>query len=116
MEISVTQDDGVTILSMAGRLDVLTSKDLNDSLSTELDNGARNLVLNFAAVDYVSSSGLRVLLQARKRLKAGGGTIVLCGVSEFVKSVLVATGFDTIFTIAADVPNAIKECKAGTKG
>ena len=99
MEITVTQKQNVSVVALKGRLDVITSNDLNVVLMAEIERGARMMVVDFKEVDYVSSSGLRVLLQARKRLKSLGGTLILSGVKDFVREVLTAVGFDTIFPI-----------------
>jgi anti-sigma B factor antagonist len=107
MEISVTRHHPVTVLALKGRLDVLTSKNLKDAVITEIDAGAAHLVLDFSNLEYVSSAGLRVLLEARKILKPKDGTVTLSGVQSFIMTILNSTGFDTLFAIHADVESAI---------
>ncbi|CAN5399795.1 STAS domain-containing protein [soil metagenome] len=113
MEITSVKQDAVSVLKLKGRLDVLTSNDLSDYLMAEIERGAAFLVVDFTDVDYVSSSGLRVLLQARKKLKTMGGTVFLSGVKDFVKEVLVAVGFDTIFPLTSSSDDAVARIAEG---
>jgi len=86
--------------------------DLQDAIEDAVAKGAANLVCDFAGVEYVSSSGLRVLLSARKLTKARGGTVVLCGVNAFVQGVLATTGFDQLFTSFPTLAEAEKSFPA----
>ena len=65
MQINGTRKDSVLALALEGRLDTLTSPELENSLKDSL-SGIDSLVLNFSKVDYVSSAGLRALLSAHK--------------------------------------------------
>ncbi|MCL1832115.1 MAG: STAS domain-containing protein [Oscillospiraceae bacterium] len=56
-------------------------------------------MLNFAGVDYVSSAGLRVLLQGQKNAQAAEKSMVLKNVSPDVMEVFDVTGFSGILTI-----------------
>lgn len=69
--------------------------------------GARHVVLNFAAVNYVSSSHLSQLLRLRKKLVDHGRAMVLCSVSDNVQSVISITGLDRIFRFAPDPMTAL---------
>ena len=59
---------------------------------------APRLILDFAAVDYVSSAGLRVLLAADQRLSASGA-LILRNVNPDVREVFEMTGFDELLTL-----------------
>jgi anti-anti-sigma factor len=112
MDISANRQQNASIISLKGRLDVLTSKALKDAVLAEIDAGANHLVLDFAELEYVSSAGLRVLLEARKLLKPKDGSVSLAGVQSFIMTILNSTGFDTLFTIyptSADALAAIKD-------
>ncbi|MCQ8780414.1 STAS domain-containing protein, partial [Escherichia coli] len=57
-------------------------------------SAARHVVLNFTAVNYISSSHLSQLLRLRKKLVDHGRAMVLCSVSDNVQSVISITGLD----------------------
>lgn len=111
MDIKVDQTDGVVILGLDGRLDVLTCKELGSKLTELIEGGATQIVLDMARLNYVSSAGLRVLLQARKTLKPAGGSIALCATNDFVKDIMQTTGFTSIFPFHSTVDEAVLEMK-----
>ena len=61
-------------------------------------NGVTELILDFAALEYVSSAGLRVLLAAQKVMNKQG-KMILRHVGETVMDVFEVTGFSDILTI-----------------
>ena len=68
---------------------------------------AKNVVLNFASVNYISSSHLSQMLRIRKRIADSGRQMVLCSMSDHCWSVLVMTGLDRIFRCAPDPMTAL---------
>lgn len=97
MNIVKQRNDSTLVLKPIGRLDTLTSSHFEDELKQSLD-GIRELVLDLAELDYVSSAGLRVLLAAQKRM-AKTGKMRLVNVNPAVMEVLEMTGFADILTI-----------------
>lgn len=80
-----------------GRIDTLTSRDLEKFLYDRYDR-AQKLILEFAGVEYISSAGLRVLVQAYKRMKDKDG-IVIRNVCEDVMQVFTLTGYNHVIRI-----------------
>lgn len=64
-----------------------------------LDGVNGSVVLDCTALEYLSSAGLGVLLKTQKRLKPGGGSLRLTGVSRHVHDIFKYAGFDQIFAI-----------------
>lgn len=85
-------------IQLSGELNTLTAPELSALLSKEL-GGVRNLTLDFADCDYVSSAGLRVLLSTFKQMKVAKGTMELTNVGEHFKDVLQNTGLDAVFGV-----------------
>jgi anti-anti-sigma factor len=98
MEIKKTQTGGVDVLTLVGRLDTTTAPKLQEVL-TEVIPSAEKTELDFAEVEYVSSAGLRVLLQGEKNAKAAGKSMTLKNVSPEVMEVFDVTGFTGILNI-----------------
>lgn len=105
-QLTIRRDGAAAVFSLAGRLDVLTSKELREKLMAEIEAGNAKVILDLAGLEYVSSAGLRVLLEARKVLRLKGGTMVLAAVQPFTRTVLTSTGFDTLFTLYGTVEEA----------
>ena len=84
-------------VALSGRLDTTTAPELDAALKEALP-GVKELVLDFSALDYISSAGLRVLLSTQKRMSKQG-SMTLTGVNEGVMEVFEITGFSGILTI-----------------
>ena len=97
MTITKQQNGSNLVLALEGRLDTITSPELEAELKKDL-NSVESLVLDFSKLDYISSAGLRVLLSAHKTMSAKGGMKVK-NVNEIVSEVLDVTGFSDILTI-----------------
>ena len=97
MTIAKTQNGSALTLALEGRLDTVTSPELEKELKASM-SGAESLVLDFSKLDYISSAGLRVLLSAHKAMSGKGGMKVI-NVNEVVQEVFDVTGFADILTI-----------------
>ena len=84
-------------IALTGRLDTITSPKLEAELRQSL-SGVTDLHLDFAALEYLSSAGLRVLLGAQKIMNRQG-TMVVHNVNDTIAEVFEITGFADILTI-----------------
>jgi len=99
MKTSVETAGAVTILHLSGRLDTKGASDLEKEIQTILPSVAKHLLLHLKDVDYVSSSGLRVLLSAAKSLKQQEKSLALAHLQEQVREVFDLTGFSGLFAV-----------------
>lgn len=90
------QGDTLTV-SLDGRLDTTTSPDFEAELKSNLD-GVKNLVFDFAKLEYISSAGLRVMLSAQKIMNKQG-EMSIKNASDDVLEVFEITGFIDIINI-----------------
>ncbi len=107
MEISSYERDGSKIIAVTGRIDAVTSDDLSKWLEEEVTPPESNVVLDCTEVDYVSSAGLRVILQLTKLAKQSGFVFSLCNPQDNLKEVLDISGFSALFPIYATIDEAI---------
>ncbi len=98
MTITKSLNGTEVTLSVAGRLDTTTAPQLEEEIKGCTD-GATLLTLDFEALEYISSAGLRVLLSAQK-VMAKQGSMVVKNVNDTVMEVFEVTGFSDILTIA----------------
>ncbi|MEN6461573.1 MAG: STAS domain-containing protein [Syntrophomonas sp.] len=108
MNIKEAKKNNAMVVAIEGRLDSSTSGVLEKKLITLIEEGEKNLVLDFAGMDYISSAGLRVLLMAAKKTSKMGGKVVLSALSANVKEVFDIAGFTSIFTITASQEDALQ--------
>lgn len=108
MEISTRTRDDIIIAAIAGSLDSNTSAEAQQSLDAVLAGGARKVAIDFTALDYISSAGLRVLLGVAKQLKASGGTLRTFGLNDSVREVFDISGFSAILSVFPTESDAMK--------
>lgn len=92
----ITNAAELTVM-LAGRLDTTTAPQLEEELKQSID-GVERLVLDFKALEYLSSAGLRVLLGAQKIMNKQGEMIVR-NVNETIAEIFEVTGFCDVLTI-----------------
>ena len=97
LNINKTIKDATLYYALEGRLDTITSPELEEELKASLED-AQALVLDFEKLEYISSAGLRVLLSAQKTM-AKRGEMKLKHVNETVMEIFEVTGFADILTI-----------------
>ncbi|MDR0886773.1 MAG: STAS domain-containing protein [Clostridiales Family XIII bacterium] len=97
MTINTVENGNKLLLELEGRLDTITSKDLEKQLPALDDKD--NVVFDFDKLDYISSAGLRVVLQAQKKMNAIGGELIIKNASDGIIEVFDMTGFSDILTI-----------------
>ncbi|MCF6284722.1 MAG: STAS domain-containing protein [Candidatus Hydrogenedentes bacterium] len=103
MQIAHERTDSVTMLFLTGRLDELAVSEVEAVFSDALNNEEQGLIVNLAGVEYISSSGLRVLLMLAKAMKKQQRTLKLCSLSPFVAEVFEISNFSAVFTICDDM-------------
>ncbi len=106
-----TTPDGALVLTVAGRLDAYWAAQLDNELAESIRGGARQLVLDAAGLEYVSSAGIRVVMRALKELRGIGGTLGMRGMSERIRAVFAMSGLDRLLAV---VPPAAAAGSAGT--
>jgi anti-sigma B factor antagonist len=99
MIITKSVNGTVITLTLAGRLDTVTSNLLSGELDNIVSESFDKLILDFFSIDYMSSAGLRVIINLQKRMTARGAKLELTGLNESIKSIFDITGFTKLLTI-----------------
>jgi len=110
MELSEKKSDQCTVVSIKGRLDTTNYSILEKKLMELIDSGQVRLLVNLAGMDYVSSSGLRILLMALKRITVAKGKFVLCELQDNIKEIFEISGFTNIFEICQTEEQGLAAC------
>lgn len=97
MEITKTLNETALTIALQGRLDTSTAPILEAELSSSLE-GVTELVVDFEALEYISSAGLRVMLAAQKTMSKQG-TMKVIHVNDDIMEVFEITGFCDVLTI-----------------
>jgi anti-anti-sigma factor len=99
MKIQLDEQDGVTVLRLAGHLDSNTTPEFETQLFGVVDAGSRRILIDLAEVDFIGSVALRVFLMAARKLAPGGGTLVVCAPNEAVRDTLEVSGFSKLLQV-----------------
>ena len=97
MTIEIKRNEELTIIEVAGRLDTITAPALDKAINEDIE-GTKDLVLDLANLEYISSAGLRVLLSAQKKMQRIGSMKVK-NVCDSIMEVFEITGFADILVI-----------------
>ena len=97
LNIEKTTNASELTVAVAGRLDTTTAPELEKELKASLD-GVSALTIDMAALEYISSAGLRVLLSAQKTMNKQG-EMKIVHVGETIMEIFEVTGFSDILSI-----------------
>ncbi|MEL6281806.1 MAG: STAS domain-containing protein [Pseudomonadota bacterium] len=101
------EEAGRTVFAPNGRLDTVTAKEFETSLFDRIDSGAKDVLIDFNQIDYISSYGLRVMLKAAKQLSGDDKSFGIFGLSDTIKNVFVVSGFGKIIAISDTLDEAL---------
>ncbi|MEF2232122.1 MAG: STAS domain-containing protein [Pseudodesulfovibrio sp.] len=93
------KENGITILAVNGNLDAEGTQAMEEKVVALLANGETSLLFDFSELDYINSSGLRVLVLAYQRLKKSSGRVAICGIKDYIQEVFEVSGYDKIFPL-----------------
>lgn len=108
MDYSVARQEDTVIVKPIGRLDSVTSPEFEKNMDQYLKNPGSNLLLDFEELDYISSAGLRVVLNAAKVFREVEYQFAACNMQDHVREVFEISGFDSFITIYDSVADFIK--------
>lgn len=106
MELSIEKQQHAIIISIIGRLDTSNYMQLENELLGMITKGAA-VLMDCTRLDYVSSSGLRVMLLALKKAEQTGAMLALCGLQPTILEIFKISAFNKIFRIYKDKEEAL---------
>ncbi len=107
MDFTVDEFGDVRAIRIAGNLDTQTSPVAQEQLIQLIDNGATKILIDFEDLNYISSTGLRMLLVALNRLKGTSGQLRICNPNKLVQEVFDTAGFSDIFSVYGSQAEAL---------
>ena len=108
MEISVTPYKHSDLVIAKGRIDSYTAPQLAEAFNSITDAGRYKIAFDMSELDFLSSAGLRVLINTQKTCKRyNRGELVLVKIPENIYAALDLAGFIPLFNIYDDVLSAV---------
>ena len=106
--IRIQTEQSVPCITPEGRLDTINSSAFDEAVRPFADNELY-LVIDFSQCNYLSSTGIRILLGTFKKLKAKGGSLFISGISSEVFNVLEMAGLQSVFCFSENIEAAREE-------
>ena len=99
MTTKVEEIDGKLVATLVGELDTAAAAETEKALMPLLNSDGKEIIIDCTGLEYIASSGLRLLLGVLKKAQDVGSHVVLKNVNDVVKDVLDLTGFVSIFDL-----------------
>jgi stage II sporulation protein AA (anti-sigma F factor antagonist) len=109
--MNITEDriSGVVIVHLQGRMDTAVVLTVERHVNELIDSGEKRIVLNMSKLDYMSSSGIRLLIGIAKRLDDENGGFALSTLPEMIIELLTMTKMNELIYIAENDGDAIRK-------
>lgn len=99
MQITTNISNQNLIISLSGRLDTITSPQLEEEINSNSFDEIETVTLNMRSLEYISSAGLRVILMLYKKLTSAKGKLKLINVNDMIMEIFTMTGMDSFLEI-----------------
>jgi anti-anti-sigma factor len=97
METTIQEVNGKLVATLQGEMDTAAAVEVEKALKPLYESEGREIVIDCTRLEYIASSGLRILLSILKKAKTNNNHVVLKNVNEDIKEVFELTGFINIF-------------------
>ncbi len=98
MKITGKNINNIQVIAISGRIDVISANDLEIFLNNVIGNNSR-MIFDLSETEYISSSGLRVLIATLKILEKKNGEMRLASLQPLIRNILDISGLSNIFSI-----------------
>ncbi len=97
MKTTINEIDGKLVATFVGELDTTAAIEVEKDMKPLYDNEDKDIIIDCEKLEYIASSGLRILLDILKKAKSHGHTVTLKGLNDDIKNVFKMTGFINLF-------------------
>ena len=97
MKTTIQELEESTLITLIGSLDTAAAIETEQTLKPVTEGDSKDIVIECEELEYIASSGLRILLDVLKKTKAKGYKVILRNVNDDIKNVFKITGFINLF-------------------
>ncbi len=97
MVAKLEEIDGKYVATIVGELDTAAAVEAEEILKPLYTSDGKDVIIDCSRLEYIASSGLRILISILKGAKSAGSRVVMRGVNDDIKNVFKLTGFVSIF-------------------
>ena len=91
MKTTIQEQENKIVATLVGELDTTAAIEVEEALKPLFDNQGRDIIIDCTELEYIASSGLRILLSILKQAKAHGSHVILKNVNEDIREVFKLT-------------------------
>ena len=106
-ESAVRYEGGTAVVDLPAQIDSTAEHALNDAYAAAAAHGSKTVLLNFAGVDFLSSTGIALIVGILARARKDGRKITASGLSDHYKEIFEITRLADFMTIYADEKAAL---------
>jgi len=99
MKTEIIESGNQIIAKFTGRLDTPASVQTAEEVKPLLEASNKEIILDCTALEYISSSGLRIFLSVRKEAAAHSSKVIVRNINADIRQVFMMTGFVSLFEI-----------------
>ena len=99
MNTNITEKDGKYIVALEGELDTAHALEVEQAMQPLHELSGKDITIDCTKLEYIASSGLRILLSLLKNAKAKENHVVFKNLNDEIKEVFKMTGFIDLFNI-----------------
>ncbi len=107
MSIEVSRDNGALVIQTEERVDSANAQAFYQELESAIGSDDRAVVVDMERLTYISSAGLRVILQTARKLQQQQAKFAICSLTGTVREVFEISGFDRVIEIHATQEDAV---------
>lgn len=108
-EVTHRSTDAAVVIYVDGDLTTNTSPDVEAEILELMKNEGKHVVINVEKVNFIASTGLRVILALGKKLSGKGMKLIVCSMNPSTRSVFEMSGFTKLFPIYSNEEDALKD-------
>ena len=97
MKTKIEEIDGKYVAKLEGEMDTAAAVEAEEVLKPIYNSNGKDVIIDCTNLEYIASSGLRILLSILKGAKANGSKVIMRDVNDDIMNVFKLTGFNTIF-------------------
>ena len=108
MEMHIESHHTIDVLSISGRLDLVSSSALKDTIRQRLADRRKHFILDMEKINFINSSGLGALISALRDIRLTGGRLVLAHMAPYITEIFAITGLTKVFDCYSSTADALE--------
>lgn len=105
--IKTEKRNNYIIFFLTGRIDIIAANEMEDEFNKLIENGEKNIIIDFSETMYFSSSGMRVIISLKNKLDEIGGKLKLCSLHSMVEKIMRSLQLLSLYKVYNNLDEAL---------